>query len=920
MYNSPDQSPASSFTRGEARLFEAIPGINVLLQLTPAAVIIVACTEAYAATVGRSRNDLTGKDFFACFQMEASAAFQQLRTIFEAFRSEKTVQAISLPSYWNKTLTAEATMNWEMTNTPLLDDQGSVEYIIHSLQKIATGYPADPNSTLTLFERERIDASPVAMAVITGDTLQLTSANARMLGIWKLNPASIGQSLLNILPAGESLALLEIVKQLESSGAQVDVPEVPASSDSGESVSYFDFTYKLLGPDPTDETITIAIYAVDVTRAVLAKIQAEENERRISNVIQTTPFPMGVYVGDNMKIQLANNSMRRIWNRGDDVIGKIYKGFMGDLFNPEIYQQLKGVYSTGMSYHGKSQPVTLIRDGVSKVFYFNYSFIPQFTEQGEVYGVLSTGDDITDLVTTKNAVEMSEQKAQLAIGSAELGTYEVDLQTNLVTRSERFKKIWGADDSADRSDYESMIHPEDLPIRNAAIAEAYVTTDLNYEVRVNRKSGDTKWVKVRGKFMLNNEGIPNRIIGVIQDVTEQKLFAQELAKQVKEQTEELAAAHNLLLQSNEYLQKLLNLLQTPLQVLAPVMQDGNLVDFRFRLTNSAYSAYAQTDPESIFDKQVGELFPGYFQTDSFKMIAKTWEAGGTNTWDNHYKADGLDIYNQMSATKMGDEVIVYFTDFTRLKNLQLELLRKIDELECSNRNLKEFAYAASHDLKEPIRKIHIFGGRLKKSLEGRLSEHELDSFSRMENASARMGSLVDDLLAYSHVSLEAMLTQEVDLAQLIQLVLSDLDLEIEQKKAQVHVGSLGKIKGHHRQLQQAFQNLVGNALKYSNDQVLPKISITGWETFGKDIGFNLSPDNAGKTFCVIAVEDNGIGFEQGDADIIFDVFTRLHGHLQYKGSGIGLSIVRKVIENHNGYITVKSQVGVGTTFTLYLPL
>ncbi len=243
-----------------------------------------------------------------------------------------------------------------------------------------------------------------------------------------------------------------------------------------------------------------------------------------------------------------------------------------------------------------------------------------------------------------------------------------------------------------------------------------------------------------------------------------------------------------------------------------------------------------------------------------------------------------------------------------------QLIRSNQELARSNVNLEEFAYAASHDLKEPVRKVHIFTNRLKSSMGDRMTEEEKAYFERVERSSVRMTSLIDDLLSYSQVSIRLRSFEDVDLNQIIDLVLGDLDFEVEEKGAIVSVDNLFIIQGHHRQLQQAFQNLIGNALKYSKPGVPPVIKISCNIVMGKDAGMAMSSDAQQKEFYQISVSDNGVGFEQQDAERIFNVFTRLYGNAEYKGTGVGLSIARKVIQNHKGYIIAQSQPGEGATF------
>lgn len=377
---------------------------------------------------------------------------------------------------------------------------------------------------------------------------------------------------------------------------------------------------------------------------------------------------------------------------------------------------------------------------------------------------------------------------------------------------------------------------------------------------------------------------------------------------VEQRTEELRTAHHSVIRANEYLQNIINSSKEPLQVLEPVMTDGKIIDFKFNLTNQAYASYANCTPAELRGRQVGDVFPGYFQTSSFTNLVEIWHSGIADTWEIHYNQDGLDLYNLMSAMKLGNELVVHFTDFTKLKHLQLELLQKIKELERSNQHLEEFAHAASHDLKEPIRKVQVFLSLLQKELTGVVNERAMEQLQRIENATSRMSALVDDLLQYSHVSQRPHLPEAVDLNETLQQVLDVLELDIEQRKAVIHLPTLPIVTGYKRQLLQLFQNLVSNALKYSHEDKAPVVHITATRS------------TEGKGYDVIEVKDNGIGFEQKDADKIFHLFTRLHSKAKYSGTGVGLSIVKKIVENHEGFITVRSTPGIGSSFTISLPI
>ncbi|HVG41258.1 MAG TPA: ATP-binding protein, partial [Chitinophagaceae bacterium] len=371
----------------------------------------------------------------------------------------------------------------------------------------------------------------------------------------------------------------------------------------------------------------------------------------------------------------------------------------------------------------------------------------------------------------------------------------------------------------------------------------------------------------------------------------------------------------------ERLNAVFNASQTGMFTFAPVYDDrGELIDFRFVIVNRTLAGYVFQSPEKLEGDLGSTWFPGYLTNGVFDMYKATYLSGETQRKEVHYNVDGINIHLDLMSTKVGDEVLVTFTDHTMLTNLQLSLQQKVTELEQVNKNLEEFAYAASHDLKEPIRKIHFFADRLKSQYGNLLPADGTKTFDRLQHATERMRMLVDDLLEFSHLDLKSGLFETIDLNDKLRLVQGDLELAISEKKAIIHVDKLPKVQGNRRQLQQLFQNLVANALKYSKTDVSPTITINATIVKGNDIGLVIPLDAQGKNYHKIQVADNGIGFEQENAERIFQVFQRLHGKQEYSGSGIGLAIVKKVIDNHNGYIVAEGVPNEGATFSVFLPV
>lgn len=244
-----------------------------------------------------------------------------------------------------------------------------------------------------------------------------------------------------------------------------------------------------------------------------------------------------------------------------------------------------------------------------------------------------------------------------------------------------------------------------------------------------------------------------------------------------------------------------------------------------------------------------------------------------------------------------------------------ELVLKNEELEFKNHELQQFSWVVSHDLNEPVRKIQIFIGIIKE-LYLKNDAKGIDYVDRTLKSAGRMQALITDLLAYSRLSANVEM-EETDLNIILQEVLSDLDYLIERKNATVKTGELPTIESIPSQLRQVFQNLIGNALKFSKNDEFPLIQISSEIIKTKEFDSEVSAD--GK-FCRITVTDNGIGFDEAYLDRIFVIFQSLNDRKTYEGTGIGLAISKKIMEKHNGIITAKSQLGKGASFIMVLPL
>ncbi|RAJ93268.1 PAS domain S-box-containing protein [Larkinella arboricola] len=277
---------------------------------------------------------------------------------------------------------------------------------------------------------------------------------------------------------------------------------------------------------------------------------------------------------------------------------------------------------------------------------------------------------------------------------------------------------------------------------------------------------------------------------------------------------------------------------------------------------------------------------------------------------NRFIGTVLDI----TSTKLANEILEQ-----RVAQQTHQLQQINTELQRSNQNLQSFAYVASHDLQEPLRKIQAFGDILKGQYAAALGSG-VDYLNRMQQAAGRMSVLIRDLLAFSRLSSTVAQPSLIALDDLLKSVLVDLELTITETGAQIRVHPLPTVMGDPTQLRQLFQNLLGNALKFRRPEVTPLIEITVSSVARQALPAEVKPLRASAGFHRIEVSDNGIGFDPKDAPRIFQVFQRLHGRSQYSGTGIGLAICESVVANHGGAITVHSRPGQGTAFQVYLPM
>lgn len=374
----------------------------------------------------------------------------------------------------------------------------------------------------------------------------------------------------------------------------------------------------------------------------------------------------------------------------------------------------------------------------------------------------------------------------------------------------------------------------------------------------------------------------------------------------------------------ELITGVLNASASSILVLDPLYGEaGQINDFRVSLANPAtlrlFAPFVGREftQDDFLTSTLLTLFPASRQRDVFTALSQVVSTGKPIYHSADYPQ--LNVAYDYAITPFQKGVLMITTDITPLRSYQQKLEANNAALIRSNEYLQQFAYVASHDLQEPLRKIHSFGDMLLSQHAETLSPTGRDLLQRMQNAAIRMQTLVKEMLNYSRLTNHQTPLLPVSLQALTQDVLGDLETIIQETNATVTIGQLPIIPGDKTQLRQLLQNLLANALKFSKPNQPPQVYLDAIILTAEQL-----PPSASTTvssqWVSLTVADNGIGFDEVHQERIFELFRRLHGRNQYTGTGIGLAVVKKVVENHYGFINVHSQPGEGATFTVYLPM
>ena len=537
---------------------------------------------------------------------------------------------------------------------------------------------------------------------------------------------------------------------------------------------------------------------------------------------------------------------------------------------------------------------------------------------------------IAEDVTTEIESNEREKQKQLQLDNAEslfsYGSWEWTIGAEFVTWSNGLFNIFGydatqyPDSKMTYGIYNEHIVEEDKE-RVKTFSYKAITNKTEYyefEHSIIDEKGNRKLIAVKGKSYFDKDGNVIRVLGTSEDITE----LNELKNTLEYKVQELSKVYEELKKSKDLFkdaEALMNYGSFEWEV------ENNKLLFSDGLKRLfGGSKIAEIPQELTYDFFVSRLHKddvGHVNEVINKAIRSK------KSYSLEYRLIDLDgrektVHTQGGGTKKNKNSSTRLTgntvDVTEMKVYEKQLRYKIEELNRSNQDLEQFAYIASHDLQEPLRKIMAFGERLSSKYSDQLSTDGQFYISRMMDAANRMKILMENLLSYSRVSTKTEPAKLVNLGVIIESVLSDLEMKIQDVDAEITLKPMPTIIALPTQMHQLFQNLISNALKFVKPHEKPIINIEASVVSSEEresIKFNFGNNKYYK----IVVSDNGIGFDTEYSEKIFLIFQRLHGRSEFEGTGLGLAITKKIIDNHKGLILVESKVDKGSKFMVYLP-
>jgi len=648
-------------------------------------------------------------------------------------------------------------------------------------------------------------------------------------------------------------------------------------------------------------------------------VKSGESLIKMNELFDDVPALIAILKGKDYVFEYTNELYKKSIKQSRDIIGLSLREAIPELEGQGIFEILDDVYNNGSVFKISEYHVRIDVKGDGNVIdmYFNLFYKPIRDENNSINGIFVHATEISELVNSKLATEKTKDEFENIIVNAPVAiSLFVGKDMIIELANEKMISLWGKDTSViNKKLTDALPELKDQPFLNLLenvyqTGKKYHASEQKAILEVNGKLLPF-WFDFTYQPLFNKQGKVYGILNMALDVT----YQVEAKKKLASAEEKLRSAIDVA-----------NLGTWELDPATGVVElNEKLIDWRGlkEEVNLTMEDLLQYDPDKeILLAQVKNALN--FESNGVINI----EYDNINPITGEQKrlhSHGRTFFNDANEPIL---VAGITQDVTLQKSTEIELANKVasktadlenanEDLLQLNANLEQFVYVASHDLQEPLRKINIFSDMLQKS-SANINDEGKMYIAKITKAAMRMSLLINDLLEFSRVSSKERIFKPTDLNKIIADIVVDYELLIKQKNAVITVSTLPVIEAIPLQMNQLFYNLIGNALKFTKADTEVEINIGCEMIDNKEKKFfKLSRKHS---YGKISVTDNGIGFDKKYASQIFEIFQRLHGKQEYAGTGIGLSLAKKIADNHGGHIHAVSQENNGAVFYVILPI